>query len=635
MTVRTRARIGWRIVLFLLAWGEGEVLQAQLGPEREELRLIREFERELFPRRDPLIDLRQVERGLGGVPPSLRDDLPSPQGDERATSPAIDNFRDLALPDLPVRWDERVLRYLEFFQNDPRGQMVLRRWFAKMGRFEAFIREELRQAGLPEDLVYVAMVESGFEPRARSEAGAVGLWQFMAHTGSAYGLDSNHWTDWRLDPFASTRAAIRYLAALHERLGTWELALAAYNMGYSALVRSVIKYGTNDFWLLARLEAALPYETVLYVAKVQACAIAGRNPERFGLNEVIREPPWSFEVVEVPGGIPFSLIARAVDASVEEIRRLNPAFRRDRTPPGETLVSVRVPVGGAQRFAERWPRLCPEEPAHAPYTVRYGESLGMIAARFGMSEQALRELNGLSQNEPLRPGTLLLVPVRPSAPSPLAEAPVVVVPARSFNYPNRKRVFYRVGPGERLSEIARRFGVSPEEIVEWNEIDPRAALPEGFFLQLFIGSDLDTGRIFVLSPEEVRVLIIGSEEHHAFQAEQSGRIRFRYEVREGENLETIARRFGTSAASLSRINRIPRNAKLPPGQLIVVYASPQKLPPALRATLLRGGEGPKGGEGVSFPARNERDVELARIHHKEEEQEGMDKSQDVFSPSTP
>ena len=255
-----------------------------------ELRALSEAEQELFPPATP---------ALGAPwPTELPSPLSAPEDTPRvhatglpptpppSSPPIAEGGNDLAwlsqlqMPDLPVRWDARVVRYLEFFKDDPRGRQVLGIWTRRSGRYRELVRRTLRKKGLPEDLVWLAMIESSFDPTARSVAGAMGLWQFMPETARAYGLSIDRWADQRLNPEAATEAAAEFLGDLHRRFGSWELAMAAYNMGYWGVAGSVRKYNTNDFWVLSRLEAALPWETTLYVPKILAAAIVGAEPAR-------------------------------------------------------------------------------------------------------------------------------------------------------------------------------------------------------------------------------------------------------------------------------------------------------------------------------------------------------------------
>jgi len=557
------------------------------GEESPELRVLRLAELEIFgPEARVVLSPEGAPRPADGtVPDSLSSDAPVAAIERGASGEARDLtwLSGLNLPDVPVRWDDRVVRYLELFRDDPRGHELIRGWMARRERWGDMIRGALRAEGLPEDLLYVAMVESGFTTDARSGAGAVGPWQFVSATGAEFGLTQSHWVDLRRDPEASTRAAARYLRALHERFGSWELALAAYNMGYGALLRAMRKYDTNDYWELTHLEAALPFETTLYVAKIMACALVGRNLERFGLGEVTFEPGMHADTVEVPGGTALSVIARAAGTTASELRNLNPALRRDRVPPGADAVTVRIPEGSAARFSERWSRTRRSE-ASVAYSVRFGERLSDLATRFRTTERSLRELNELPDGD-IDAGFTLMVPAVAPVEDREAERPVVGVRDASFSYPDRRQVFYRCHRGEDLGAIARFFRVTVEDIDRWNRIDVHAEVQDGLFLQLFVPSSVDLARAVVLTPEQVRVMVVGSDAFFAYHLASEGRVRFRYVVEPGDTLSTIGARFGISVGSLCRINLIGRDSTLRLGQQIVIYAEPSRVPESLRASI--------------------------------------------------
>lgn len=569
---------------------EGEAVPGVEGEESGELRALRLAELEIFGRDQPLIEItREVPHPLRlSVPDALTSDAPEMAQRTGASAPAARDLswlEGLTLPDIPVRWDARVIRYLEFFRDDPRGQQLIRSWMRRVERFGPLIRRTLREQGLPEDLIYVAMIESGFDPTARSHAGAVGLWQFVSRTGEEYGLAQDRWIDLRQDPEASTQAAARYLGALERRFGTWELAFAAYNMGYGALLRSIRKYDSNDYWELSHLEAALPFETTLYVAKVTACAIVGRNPDRFGVGDVVREEPIAIDVVEVPGGTSLATLARAAGTTRDELRRLNPALRRDRTPPGQPSYRLRIPGGSRDAFARAWARIRPRDPVHRPYVVRFGEDLAAIARRHRTTERELIALNEIEEGERLGPGVSIVVPavtVRDEPASAGADRPTIAIPPGRIEYADRRRVFYRVQRGDELAEIARFFRVSIDEVRQWNAIDPRASLHDGMFLQLFVPASVDLALAVVMTPDEVRTLVIGSEEFYAWHVQQEGRVRLRYAVRPGDTLSEIAQRFGLSTGSMARINQIGRDSTLRVGQELIVYCEPERVPAELR-----------------------------------------------------
>ena len=284
------------------------------GRESPELRAMREFEEDRF---GPL-----RLRDLAGEP------APSEAG----------AFAGLRRPDIPVRFEPRVQRYLELYKNERRGRSIMTAWLKRQGRYRELIESALDRHHLPRALLYIAMIESGYDPRDRSSAGAAGVWQFMPEGGRIYGLRIDYWLDERNDPEKSTEAVMRYFSDLHARFGSWHLALAAFNAGYGAVMNSVAKYNTNDYWELCRQENGLPWETVNYVPKFLATATVGANREAFGYGEVTADPAIVFDRVPVPPSTTLANVARAAGVTLEQVAQLNPELRRDRTPPEEWQV---------------------------------------------------------------------------------------------------------------------------------------------------------------------------------------------------------------------------------------------------------------------------------------------------------
>lgn len=493
---------------------------------------------------------------------------------------------DLALSDLPVRWNDEVLRNLLYFRDSTRGRNLMSGWLQRSTRYGEIIRETLQRHSLPEDLRCVAMAESGFDPTVRSYAGAAGMWQFVSATGKEYGLEQSHWVDQRLDPARSTDAAARYFKFLKGRLGSWELTLAAYNMGYGALLRAIRKYNTNDYWLLASLEAGLPFETTQYVAKILACSVVMRNPTAFGYGELERDPPWRLQSVEVSGGIRLNALATAAGMSLEELQALNPELLRGRIPPGDERYPLRLPVEKVEEFAQAWTRRRPSDPLTQSYTVRFGEDLGDIAYRFSTGEKELRELNELDESESLGAGMMLVVPAREPREREEDEGspPVAAVPATHFRYRGRERIFYETRRGDTLDAIASFFELRKDQLLRWNHIDAEATMDAGLLLQLFVRSSFDLERAIVLKESEVRVLVVGSEAFFRYHEDQAGRVRFRYRVQAGDTMKSLSKRFDLSVGSIARINRFSRYTDLAEGQEIIVYADPSKAPREASAT---------------------------------------------------
>ncbi|HEY5956663.1 MAG TPA: lytic transglycosylase domain-containing protein, partial [Polyangiaceae bacterium] len=302
-----------------------------------ELRALGKAEKALFP------------WALRGVRSSFSfDDSPLQfQSDaQQELGPGSAWVKDLRLPATFPNVDGRILTYLDFYRVTPEGKAILRGWAKKRGRYEALITSILAKAGVPTDLVWQSLVESGHNPTIRSPAGAAGLWQFMAETARMYGLTVDRWVDERLDPERSTQAAARVMGDLYQRFGNWELALAAYNMGDAGLMRAIRKYNTNDFWVLSRYEAGLPMETALYVPRIIALTIAMQNPKTFGIDEIEPDPACEFEPATVPSGQLLSGIARCLGVTDEALVRLNPQLLAQRTPPsaGSDKVTARVLV---------------------------------------------------------------------------------------------------------------------------------------------------------------------------------------------------------------------------------------------------------------------------------------------------
>jgi membrane-bound lytic murein transglycosylase D len=374
--------------------------------------------------------------------------------------------------DIPMVSNAPVQKFVKMFTTGSQSD-AMALYLKRSGRYEAMIRGKLRDRGMPEDLLYLSMIESGFNTNARSHARAVGLWQFMAPTARDYGLRVDSYVDERRDPERSTDAALRYLGDLHKQFGAWYLAAAAYNTGQGRVER-VMKVATGstkgkdaDFW---RIRHRLPRETREYVPLMVAAALVAKQPEKHGLENVERWMPLRVDSVDVPAGVELETVAAAIGSSESELARLNPHLIRKMTPPGTKSFSVRVPRGRGERFAARYEEVKKEADARAAvraaemklaaarraetrraeakraeirraevkraevrragnrklavrnrattrrpaarartHTVRNGESLWTIARRNDMTVVQLRRANGM-RNSSLRPGQKLTIP---------------------------------------------------------------------------------------------------------------------------------------------------------------------------------------------------------------------------------
>lgn len=558
--------------VYATTWSQEALEGIEQVHESPELRTLRLAEEELFAK-GPDDPPEPFDPGCADGPdPSDRDPATEKGPPPRFVRPEgtvdLAFLKGVKLPGVPVRWDKRVLEYLLFFKDDPRGRELAASWLARRERYGPQIRRMLSEHSLPVDVQYVAMIESGYDPVARSAADAHGMWQFMAQPAIQYGLRIDHWTDERLDPERATGAAARFLRDLYERFGSWELSFAAYNMGYGGLLRAIRKYNTNDYWTLSHLEAGLPFETSLYVAKITAMAIVANNPGLFGFGKVKQDGVRPPAKVDVPAGTPLSQIATAAGISLEALRAANPHLKQARVPPGEPAVNVYVPRDVQVRFTQHF-----QKPTSLPvaYAVRLGESLDDIARRANTSTSKLRELNGLTDNARIMPGLALLLPASARPTADLLEPLVATVPARDFHYGERKRVFYRVGPEDTQSSVARFFDVSSGELAMWNDLHAAAALQPGMLLQLFVQPTLDLSQAVVYLPNEVRILTVGSDAFFAYHEQQRGRTRVRYRVQPGDSVMKLAERFSLSPGSLGRINQFPSTRELKAGERLIIY----------------------------------------------------------------
>jgi membrane-bound lytic murein transglycosylase D len=572
------------------------------GVESPELKSLRDAERELFPPAAPApggawpsnlavsSDRRPVVDATG-VPPARS--LPASASDAPQNLTWLEH---LEMPDLPVRWDERVVRYLQYFRDEPRGHTTFANLYRHSGRWRDMMRRALRRKGLPEDLIWVSMIESGFDPAAHSMAGAQGLWQLMPETARIYGLAIDRWLDQRLNAPVATDAAADLLADLHRRFGTWELALAGFNMGYGGLVSIVKRYNTNDFWALERTEGALPWETSLYVPKVFAAAVVAHNLAAFGFGDLVVDPPVETDEVNVPPGTPLSLVAQAASCTTKELEALNPDLRAARTPPAgdadaAAVVAVNVPAGKGASATQALLRIRRDQPSLDRYVVRFGETLEQIAAAHKTTPQRLVDLNAIAPGEAVRGGTTLLVPhtsgTAAAAEASLSDArdsnglkPPVVVPSDMFAYPDKKRVFYRVLVGDTLGQIASALHVAPDDLARWNDMDAGARLQEGMTLQAFVPQDADLSRVVTVPENDVRVLAVGSEEFFTNLERDKQMRRVTVVAKDGDTLASIGRRYDISPSTMERVNRKGRRSTLKAGDTVVLYVPNATTAPA-------------------------------------------------------
>ncbi|HVC00049.1 MAG TPA: LysM peptidoglycan-binding domain-containing protein [Candidatus Dormibacteraeota bacterium] len=441
--------------------------------------------------------------------------------------------------DLPLTVNQPVLTFLNYFQT-PRGRQIIEHSLARSGRYMPMVQRVLKQEGVPQDLKYLPLCESGYQPRAMSRVGARGLWQFMPMRAREYGLKINQWEDQRMDPEDSTRAAAEHLRDLYGMFHDWYLALAAYDAGPLTVTRAIERTGYADFWQLYRLNA-LPVETKNYVPIMLAMTMVAKDPALYGVDISDPQKPIKTEAFLPGRSIDLDLVADAIGVNVDTLRNLNPELFGLVTPDDPTF-ALRIPAGTRNRLKTllasipqtRWVgwRL---------HRVEDGETLGTIAAKYHLQSASLAQANNIPSGDPLTPGRWLLVP------APVSPA----------------LIYYRVRGGDTVGGIAGRFRVSIYDLRLWNHLHTNL---------IRIGQEL---RIYSRQGGRPRFKKVSSHQpvHSSYPADSAGRGREGgriYIVRSGDSFWSISRRYGTSVHALRAANPEVVRRGLKPGERIVI-----------------------------------------------------------------
>jgi membrane-bound lytic murein transglycosylase D len=399
---------------------------------------------------------------------------------------------DIPSWDIPITINDAVERWLEYFQTRGRENFAI--YLSRAGRYEPMMRSMFRDAGLPEDLVYISLIESGFSPRAYSRARAVGLWQFISSTGRLYDLQISYWIDQRRDPILATKAAAAHLKDLYEEFGSWYLAAAAYNGGPTRVRRGIRRTGSDDFWTLSA-RRYLRRETRNYVPKLIAAALIAKQPEHFGFHDIEQAEPMAYEIVQVPDATSLDVIADAAGVSVQEIMELNPQILRGVTPPGQAY-SLRVPPATSHRFALAYAAVPPDERVTwVQHVVRRGDTLGKLARDYGVSVSSIRAANNNVDPRRLRVGQRLVIPRAGRIPQYASATPTVrrstsnTQPTRvEPQTPDGPFITYTVQGGDSLWIIAKRYDVTARDLMRWNGLTSSRIYP-GDEVKIYVGSN--------------------------------------------------------------------------------------------------------------------------------------------------
>lgn len=425
-----------------------------------------------------------------------------------------------AIPLVENQWVENEIK---IFQTKERE--FFEKAYRLSGRYRPIILEELKKTGLPEELSWMPLIESGFNVRAFSRARALGLWQFIASTGYRYGLNRDRWIDERMDPIKSTRAAVKYLSELHSLFGDWTTALASYNCGefkVQKVLNSQPKNYLDNFW---DLYIMLPRETARFVPRLIAALLIINNPQKYDFVLPELDPPLEFEEISLNQPVRLSSLAKALELKDEDLSPLNPELRHQATPDNEYI--LKVPPGCGERALlalSSLPNWIPPEATFNLHYVRRGETLSGIAQRYRTSVSAIVRLNGISRVHLIKPGQRLKVPAYGGT-SSTSPPPLELMK-------DGENLIYIVKKGDSLYQIARAFGATPEKIKQGNDLQSNI-LQEGQKLVIQSGK-----------PEDAKI----------------------YSVEAGDTPFAIANKFGMKLSILLSINGLNQRSKIYPGQ---------------------------------------------------------------------
>jgi membrane-bound lytic murein transglycosylase D len=475
--------------------------------------------------------------------PALIDELKDistfPTPDQETKSEVEQELKSISY-DLPVEVNDTVLSFIRIFQNARRKEFV--GGLVRSGRYLELMKQIFREEGLPEDLVYTALIESSFKSNAYSRARAKGFWQFISGTAKRYDLKMDWWVDERSDFEKSTRAAARYLKDLYGMFGDWYLALAGYNAGENKIVYGLNRSGVDSFWELSQTRY-IRQETKNYVPAILAGMIIAKDPQKYGFEEDL-EMAVQFDTIPVDYTVDLRLVAECAGASLEEIKLLNPELTRLTTPARVSSYSLRLPSGKKETFLTEISSI-PEEKriTWRKHEVKPGETLTSIASLYRTSSSSISSANSFEGDRALSVGQKLVIPIGRSS---------VTYPSDDFSGPKR---YYIVRRGDTLHRIASKTGSSIEQLCELNSISNRHKLRVGE--RLAVGTKS-------YSSKSSRTKIASSSNS------SRGNKKIVYQVRRGDTLFAIASNFKTDVSSIKRWNGLDKNS-IRPGDSLTIY----------------------------------------------------------------
>jgi membrane-bound lytic murein transglycosylase D len=471
--------------------------------------------------------------------PALIDDLknidtfPSP---DQQTKKEVENELATTNYDIPVEVNDSVLSFIRIFQNSRRNEFV--GGLVRSGRYLDLMKKIFREEGVPQDLVYTALIESSFKPNAYSHARAKGFWQFISGTADRYDLRMDWWVDERSDFEKSTRAAARYLRDLHDMFGDWYLALAGYNAGENKIAYGIRYTGARTFWELARTHY-IRQETKNYVPAILAGMIISKDPKKYGFEEE-PESPITFDAVTVDYTVDLRLVAECTGASLEEIKMLNPELTRLTTPSRDQQYSIRVPAKTKDVFLSEIAAVPADKRiTWRKHEVKPGETLTSIAAIYRTSSASIAAVNSMNGDSTVPAGSRLVIPI--------GRAPEVTYSSKRYSPPTSgTRKYYVVKRGDTLRHIATAFGSTVQQICLWNGFSSGHVLRAG------------------------ETIIVRVSKTMASNPSTSKSKKIVYRVKQGDTLFRIASNYNIDVDSIKRWNK-SAGIGIFPGDQLTLY----------------------------------------------------------------
>ena len=441
--------------------------------------------------------------------------------------------------DFPIVVNDKVLFWIDYYSK--RHPKSFQTGLVRSGRYIERFKTIFREAGLPEDMVYFAHVESAYKTSAYSRARAKGVFQFIAATGKRYDLDINYWVDERSDPELSARASAAFLKDLYDEFGDLYLALAGYNAGEGKIRRALKRSGEKDFWGIAKTRH-IRRETKNYVPAIIAAILISKDPEQYGFH-FTPEEPLHYDTVSIENAVDLQILAECAGVEVGVLRALNPALRRNQTPPS-AVTELRIPVGtgsGLMAALENIPES--ERVLYVRYRVRRGDSLSTIARKYGVTVYGIQQANGMGRRTMIGEGKTLLLPTSSAARFPASARTIYDPPADGEGM-----IQYRVRRGDNLWTIASRYGTTTSAIAARSGISEKSTLRIG---------------------QQLKILPRDRSAPTAAQAKASQRHR----VRSGDSLWDLSRRYHTTPRAIAEASGISTRSTLKIGQMLTIPGS--------------------------------------------------------------